>query len=142
MTEDWAAVSKAVKQRRVDLGLTQIGLGKIARVSKQTVGEIERNKPRDRSPNTLRPLSEALQWHPDHLAAVLAGQKPPDVNKPYASSPDDIPKRFDIVEHQIQEIRNEIKEFEASLDDRFSELRREILNAHHQVMIQMRRTGR
>ena len=143
MTGDWAAVAKAVKQRKAELGLRQGAVIKRSGLTKQTVGEIENNsKQRNRNRRTLEVLSEALEWHPDHLAAVLEGRTPPEVGEPYAKRADDLPARFDILEHRIDVLRTEIREFEASLDDRFNELRKEILGAYQQTLARLRRPGR
>lgn len=143
MTGDWAAVADAVKQRMAELGLRQGAVVKRSGLTKQTVGEIENNsKQRNRNRRTLETLSEALEWHPDHLAAVLEGRTPPEVGTPYAKSAEDVPKRFDIIEHRIDTLRAEIEELESSLDDRFNELRKDILAALQQAVAHLRRPGR
>jgi transcriptional regulator with XRE-family HTH domain len=143
VTGDWAAVADAVKQRMTQLDLRQGDVIKRSGLTKQTVGEIENNsKQRNRNRRTLEALSEALEWHPDHLAAVLEGRTPPEVGTPYAKSAEDIPKRFDILEHRIETLRAEIVELESSLDDRFNELRKDILASFQQALAHMRRPGR
>lgn len=143
MTGDWAAVAKAVKQRMAELGVRQGDVIKRSGLTKQTVGEIENNaKQRKRNRRTLEAMSKALEWHPDHLAAVLEGRTPPEVGEPYAKSSDDIPARLDVLEHQIETMRAEIKEFDASLDDRLNEFRREILAAYQRTIARLQRPGR
>ena len=39
----------------------------------------------------LEALSMALEWHPRHLAAVLQGQRVPDIGEPVSRSDDDVP---------------------------------------------------
>ncbi|HEX5121166.1 MAG TPA: helix-turn-helix transcriptional regulator [Pseudonocardiaceae bacterium] len=142
MTGDWAAVANAVKQRMAELGLRQGAVIKRSGLTKQTVGEIENNsKQRNRNRRTLEALSEALEWHPDYLAAVLEGRTAPEVGTPYAKSADDIPARFDVLEHQLDVMRAEIREFDASLDDRLNAFRKEILAAYQQTIARLRRPG-
>jgi hypothetical protein len=75
--ENWPAVAAAIDQRLDELGLRQIDLIRRSQVSKAVVGEIRHNVRRRRSPRTLAALSIALNWHPQHLEAVLSGHRPP-----------------------------------------------------------------
>lgn len=66
---------------------------------------------RRRHPRTLRALSEALQWSPDHLEAVAEGRDPtvdPDEDDPVVvelqnvkSSLAAITARLDVIEQQL-----------------------------------------
>ena len=77
MTEDWAAVAKAINERMHELGLRQRELAERSHVSQAIIREIQHHTvERRRSARTLEALSLALEWHPGHLAAVLAGRKP------------------------------------------------------------------
>jgi hypothetical protein len=80
--EDWPAVAAAIDQRLDELGLCQIDLIRRSQVSKAVVGEIRHNVRRRRSPRTLAALSIALNWHPQHLEAVLSGHRPPRTVEP------------------------------------------------------------
>ncbi len=92
MTEDWAAVARAINQRMTELGLRQRELIERSRVSKTAVREIQHNTAqRRRSARTLEALSVALAWHPQHLAAVLEGRRPPQVGDPVVVSDHDVP---------------------------------------------------
>lgn len=143
MTGDWAAVANAVKQRMAELGLRQGAVIKRSGLTKQTVGEIENNsKERNRNRRTLEALSKALEWHPDYLAAVLEGRTPPEVGTPYAKRADDLPARFDVLEHRLDVLQAEIRDLDTSMNDRFNELRKEILGAYQQTLARLRRPGR
>ena len=77
MTEDWTAVARAINERMNELGLRQRELAERSHVSQAIVRELQhRTVERRRSKRTLEALSLALEWHPGHLSAVLAGRKP------------------------------------------------------------------
>lgn len=78
MSEDWAAVAKAINERVKELGWQQQELAARSHVSSAIVREIQRNTVnRNRSPRTLESLSVTLGWHPQHLKAILNGERPP-----------------------------------------------------------------
>ena len=79
MTEDWAAVARAIDRRLHELGLRQRELAQRAHVSQAIVRELQHNTAqRRRSTRTLEALSLALDWHPRHLHAVLQGKPEPE----------------------------------------------------------------
>jgi hypothetical protein len=107
VTDDWAAVADAINQRKAELDLSQRELIDRSQLSKGIVGELQNNKAqRRRSPRTLEALSLALDWHPNHLAAVLAGRTPPRVGDPVPRSDDDVPGRLTVIEHYLQQLLN------------------------------------
>jgi transcriptional regulator with XRE-family HTH domain len=144
MTGDWAAVATAVQRRMAELGLSQGDVIKRSGLSKQTVGEIENNsEQRNRGRNTMESLSKGLGLHPDYLAAVLVGRTPPELGEPFALLPDDFPARFDVLEHRINRMRDElVKEIEASIEDRFVDLRKEMLAGIQLILIRLQQAGR
>ena len=84
MSEDWAAVAQAISQRMAELGINQRQLIERSQVSKATVGELYHNSAQRRpSARTLEALSMALEWHPQHLAAVLNGQRVSNIGEPF-----------------------------------------------------------
>ncbi len=86
MTEDWAAVARAIDARLAELNWRQRELAQRAQVSVAIVRELHRNTTRRRrSARTLEALSLALGWHPEHLDAVLRGHSPPDRGQPVTS---------------------------------------------------------
>jgi hypothetical protein len=127
VSEDWAAVARAISQRVTELGINQAELIERSQVSKATVGELYHNSAqRRRSARTLEALSMALEWHPQHLVAVLKGQRVPEIGEPASRSDDDIPGRLAAIEHRlarietrfgaIDELRDRLKEINANID--------------------------
>lgn len=106
MTDDWAAVARAIKQRAAELGLRQRDLIERSHLSKAIVGEITRNAiQRRRSARTLESLSLALDWHPQHLTAILRGRRPPAVGEPvYRFDDEDVTARLAAIENHLHEI--------------------------------------
>lgn len=122
MSEDWAAVARAINERAAELGLRQRDLIERSRLSKAVVGELSRNvAPRRRSARTLEALSTALAWHPQHLSAVLAGREPPAVGEPVHQA-GDVPARLAAIERQLREINNRLDELH-SIREQFDDVR-------------------
>src|SRR6266511_4426542 len=81
VSEDWAAVAKAINERVHQLGWRQRELAERSQVSQAIVRELQHHTvERRRSARTLASLSVTLGWHPEHLDAVLHGRQPPDVD--------------------------------------------------------------
>ena len=109
VSEDWAAVADAISQRMTELGINQTELIGRSQVSKATVGELYHNSAqRRRSARTLEALSIALGWHPQHLAAVLKGQRAPDIGEPVSRSDDDVPGRLAAIEYRLAQIEAQL----------------------------------
>lgn len=126
MADDWAAVAHAINRRMVELGLRQRQLIERSRVSKAVVSELMRNvAPRRRSARTLEALSVALDWHPDHLAAVLTNTEPPAPGDP-VHRPDDVPARLTAIERQLRDITARLDDLRSSGDDQFTEMRKSL----------------
>lgn len=141
MADDWAAVARAINERAAELGLRQRDLIERSQLSKAVVGELSRNaKPRRRSARTLDALSTALDWHPQHLSAVLAGREPPAVGEP-VYRPGDVPARLAAIEHQLREITDrldELRTIRERLDDVGSLGERlDVVNANLAVVTEM-----
>ena len=126
MANDWAAVAQAINSRMAELGLRQRQLIERSRVSKAVVSELMRNvAPRRRSARTLEALSVALDWHPDHLASVLANVEPPAVGEP-VHRPEDVPARLAAIERQLREVNARLDELHSAGDEHFSEIRKSL----------------
>lgn len=124
MANDWAAVAEAINGRMAELGLRQRQLIERSRVSKAVVSELMRNvAPRRRSARTLEALSVALDWHPDHLAAVLANEEPSPVGAP-VHRPEDVPARLAAIERQLRDINARIDDMRSASDEQFAEIRK------------------
>lgn len=122
MVEDWAAVAQAISRRMTELGINQRELIERSQVSKATVGELYHNSAqRRRSARTLEALSMALEWHPQHLVAVLKGQRVPDVGEPVSRSDDDVPGRLAAIEYRLAQIATKLSVID-ELSDRLEEI--------------------
>lgn len=76
---DWEAVAKEIRDRLLELGLLQEELARRANIAPATIRELEYNTvQRRRGKRTLRALSTALEWHPEHLEAIKNGRTPPE----------------------------------------------------------------
>ena len=127
--DDWAAVSRAINQRMDELGLNQRELIERSQVSRATVGEIRRNEAqRRRSNRTMEALSIALDWHPQHLAAVLQGRRTPQVGEPVARSDDDLPGRLAAIEYMLQQIAKKLESID-TLGERVEEINAKVDSA-------------
>ncbi len=116
MSEDWAAVAKAINQRVNELGWRQKELAERSNVSQAIVREVQhRTVERRRSPRTLESLSTALGWHPQHLDAVLHNRMPPAVGEPVANPTDTLWSRLDSVEQRLNEITERLDDLKADL---------------------------
>ncbi len=80
---------------------------------------------RRRSVRTLEALSIALGWHPRHLAAVLKGQRVPDIGEPVSRSDDDVPGRLAAIEYRLAQIETRLGDI-GELNDRIEEVRANI----------------
>ncbi|MGH3875258.1 MAG: helix-turn-helix domain-containing protein [Pseudonocardiaceae bacterium] len=122
MAQDWAAVAQAINRRMTELGVSQAELIERSRVSKATVGELYHNSAqRRRSARTLEALSIALDWHPQHLVAVLKGQRAPDIGEPVSRSDDDVPGRLAAIEYRLAQIETRLGAI-GELSDRLGEI--------------------
>jgi predicted transcriptional regulator len=116
VTEDWAAVARAINRRVDELGLRQRELAERSQVSQAIVREIQQNRiHRRRSTRTLEALSLALEWHPEHLTAVLEGRTPPATGDAVTSADDDVRMRLTLIERRLRELTNQLDTLNANL---------------------------
>ncbi|MQA12465.1 MAG: XRE family transcriptional regulator [Pseudonocardiaceae bacterium] len=116
MSEDWAAVAKAINERVTELGWRQRELANRSHVSQAIVREIQHHTvERRRSPRTLESLSSTLGWHPQHLNAVLHGQRPPALGEPVDDSGDTLLSRMDTLEQRLAEITERLDDLQTDL---------------------------
>jgi transcriptional regulator with XRE-family HTH domain len=107
--EDWTAVSREVNRRATTLGMRQKDLADRSGVSLAIIREIQQNKThRRRNPRTLEALSVALQWHPQHLGAVLAGIKPPDAAPDATPPADPVAAALESVVRELRGLRAQV----------------------------------
>jgi hypothetical protein len=130
VTDDWAAVADAINQRVTKLDMNQRELIKRSGVSKQIVGEVQNDTiRRRRSPRTLKALSIALNWHPDHLSAVLAGRTPPQMGEPVPWSDDDVPGHLSVIEEYLRQMLDRID----TIDGRLGKIEDSIETTNHRT---------
>jgi transcriptional regulator with XRE-family HTH domain len=123
VAEDWAAVSLAINERMTELGLNQRELTERSQVSKTMITEIRRNvAQRRRGTRTLEALSLALDWHPQHLDAVLNGQPVPTVGEPVVRSEDDIQGRLAAIEYRLEQIARELASIKGGVTQRLDDI--------------------
>ncbi|AHH97606.1 hypothetical protein [Kutzneria albida] len=105
MSEDWAAVAKAINERVNELGWRQRELAERSHVSQAIVREVQHHTvERRRSTRTLESLSTTLGWHPKHLDAVLHSRTPPELDEPVSDVSDSLWSRLDALEQRLVEI--------------------------------------
>jgi hypothetical protein len=115
VSEDWAAVAKAINERVAELGWRQRELAERSHVSSAIVREIQRHTvERRRSPRTLESLSVTLGWHPLHLDAVLNGRAPPAADEPVGSS-ETMWSRMETLERRMNEMIQLLGDLKADL---------------------------
>lgn len=109
MTENWAAVSKAINERVAELGWKQRELAERSGVSQAIVREIQHHTvERRRSARTLEALSLALGWHSGHLSAVLRGRKPLAPGETGDEVIDEITARLGAIEDRLGDITDRL----------------------------------
>jgi transcriptional regulator with XRE-family HTH domain len=117
------AVSLAINERMTELGLNQRELAERSKVSKTMITEIRRNvAQRRRGARTLEALSLALDWHPQHLDAVLNGQPIPAVGEPVVRSEDDVHGRLAAIEYRLEQIARELASIKGGVSQRLDDI--------------------
>lgn len=125
MSEDWAAVAKAINERVNELGWRQRELAERSHVSQAIVRELQHHTvERRRSPRTLESLSTTLGLHPQHLDAVLHGRKPPEADEPVTDRTDTLWSRLDELEDRLTEITERLDDLKTDLTTVVENVRR------------------
>ncbi|GAA0514092.1 hypothetical protein GCM10011581_36840 [Saccharopolyspora subtropica] len=124
MSEDWAAVARAINERVRELGWRQKELAERSNVSQAIVREIQHHVvERRRSARTLESLSVALGWHPQHLHSVLHGRKPPEPDEPTSVGPETVWSRLDALEQRMVEITERLDDLKSDLAEVLDQVR-------------------
>lgn len=124
MSEDWAAVANAIKERVNELGWRQRELAQRAHVSQAIVRELQHHTvERRRSARTLEALSVTLGWHPQHLVAVLRGRTPPEPGEPISDNGTTVSSRLDVIDERLSEITDLLHQMNANLATMISQER-------------------
>ncbi|RAS68467.1 Xre family transcriptional regulator [Lentzea atacamensis] len=117
MTEDWSAVAEAINARANELTLKQKEIAERSGVSLAIVREIQQDRiQRRRSPRTLEALSIALDWHPEHLSAVLQGKRPPEIGPP-AETFDPVVPLLQTIIRELRGLRAQVGTLASRIDD-------------------------
>lgn len=82
----WDKLGIAVRERRLDLGLTQKDIADRGGPSAPAVRLLENNRSQTLTPRLARKLEHALQWEPGSCDAILAGGEPTPLT-PQAAEP-------------------------------------------------------
>ncbi|MGB6165214.1 MAG: helix-turn-helix transcriptional regulator [Pseudonocardiaceae bacterium] len=124
MSENWAAIANAIKERVNELGWRQRELAERSHVSQAIVRELQHHTvERRRSARTLEALSVALGWHPQHLTAVLHGCRPPELGEPVSDTGDSVSSRLEAIDERLSEITGLLSEMNANLATVISHVR-------------------
>jgi transcriptional regulator with XRE-family HTH domain len=116
VSEDWAAVSKAINERVNELGWRQRELAERSHVSQAIVRELQHHTvERRRSARTLEALSVTLSWHPQHLAAVLEGRRPPEADEPVSDQGETVWSRLDALDERLSEITDRLDDLKTDV---------------------------
>lgn len=114
--QDWAAVSKAINERMTELGIQQKQLAAQSGVSLAIVREVQHNVvQRRRSPRTLESLAMALDWHPQHLLALLHGRRPPKPSEPREDMDDPVTARLAVIEDRLTDVTEQLTALRAEV---------------------------
>jgi hypothetical protein len=117
--QNWAVVAREINSRADTLGLSQRELSERSGVSPATVRELQQGRiHRRRNPRTLEALSVALQWHPQHLAAVLGGITPPQVDQAPTPGEDPMVVALNTLIREVRGLRAQI----GTLPDRIASI--------------------
>lgn len=118
MKEDWSAAAEAINTRSAELALKQKELAERSGVSLAIVREIQQGRiQRKRNPRTLEALSIALDWHPQHLTAVLQGKTPPDADVSAAQVEDPVIPLLNTIIREIRGLRAQLGTLTSRLDE-------------------------
>src|SRR4051812_45414241 len=74
--QDWSHLGRLVRERRVDLGLTQAEVNNAGGPSPATLYLLESGRREFYRPQILRRLERALDWRSGSIQRVLAGGQP------------------------------------------------------------------
>ncbi|MGZ3140954.1 helix-turn-helix domain-containing protein [Lentzea chajnantorensis] len=118
MEEDWSSVAEAINARADELAMKQKELAERSGVSLAIVREIQQGRiERRRNPRTLEALSIALEWHPQHLIAVLQGKTPPAADPTDQATEDPLVPLLQTVIRELRGLRAQVGALTSRLDE-------------------------
>jgi hypothetical protein len=113
VAEDWEAVASAISGRLAELRATQMDVAARARISLTTLRELQHNtSPRQRRPQTLAAVSEALGWPAGYLTKVLHGE---DAVPHPDEAGDPVLRSLTAVERELGDLRERVGRIERQL---------------------------
>jgi ribosome-binding protein aMBF1 (putative translation factor) len=116
VSDDWAAVAKAINERVNELGWRQRELAERSQVSQAIVREIQHHVvERRRSARTLESLSTAMGLHPQHLDAVLHGRKPQAPDETVTHRETTVESRLDSLDRRLDDIADRLDDLKTDL---------------------------
>ncbi|GGU47521.1 helix-turn-helix domain-containing protein [Lentzea flava] len=125
MEEDWSAVAEAINARAGELAMKQKELAERSGVSLAIVREIQQGRiQRRRNPRTLEALSIALEWHPQHLIAVLQRKTPPATDPTDQPAEDPLVPLLNTVIRELRGLRAQVGALTSRLDESASKARK------------------
>lgn len=138
--DPWEFVAALVRQRRIDLGMSQRALGTAAGTTDRLVSDIERADRTTYSEAKLRGISRALGWTPDSIERILNGGRPVEEQPAAAPSMDE---RIAALEAKLDDV-TELLGVVAPIEDLYDRLRRDYGWSEEKVaeFEQLRRRGR
>jgi transcriptional regulator with XRE-family HTH domain len=106
----WTHVADHIQRRMTDLGLTQAEVARRSNVSAPTVRAIVNGKPRGGTTAASKSrLATALEWSPDSIDRILAGDEPVTVT----------PRQpIDEVREALQHLADQVADSRRALEDR------------------------
>ncbi|SEQ63088.1 hypothetical protein SAMN05216188_10492 [Lentzea xinjiangensis] len=118
VAEDWSAVAEAINARAAELALKQKEIAERSGVSHAIVREMQQGRiERRRNPRTLEALSIALDWHPQHLTAVLQGKTPPEADSAVTAAEDPLVPLLQTIIRELRGLRAQVGTLTSRLDD-------------------------
>lgn len=118
MKEDWSAVAEAMNSRATELALKQKEIAERSGVSLAIVREMQQGKiQRRRNPRTLEALSIALNWHPQHLSAVLQGKTPPEAEPAEPAATDPLVPLLNTIIRELRGLRAQVGTLTSRIDE-------------------------
>lgn len=100
---DWQRLSKYVKERRIELGMSKREAVRRAQVGDRTWMAVE-NDGKPVEDHTWAGIARALEWTPASISLVLEGGEPQLLTE------------SDTVQHQIDELTRRVERLEAKAD--------------------------
>jgi transcriptional regulator with XRE-family HTH domain len=121
----WTYVADHVQRRMNELGISQAELARRSNVSAPTVRAIMNGTPRgDTTPPLKSKIATALEWSPDSIDLILAGEEPVPVTPRLPL--DDVRDALRQLADQVAESRHVLEARSAEIDARLDGLTEDV----------------